>query len=227
MFWTLGLAHLIGDYPLQTDRIVRAKRHWSGLTLHVAIHYGVMLLLSGRDSLRLWPHLLALAAVHFAIDSLKNFESRRWPRVVVLPYVFDQILHIASIALVAAWIEAQTGIVRDRPWILYAAAFLTATHVWFITERIIAHREPRYRDAVETHRWSRQIVRALALSAYLLIGHLLYRPDLLASAIIFVALLPAPYRPLPYRRRMLVQDLIGPLILALLVFLLMPTVLAA
>lgn len=225
MFWTLGLAHLIGDYPLQTDRIARAKRHWPGLTLHVAIHYAVMLLLAGRDSLRLWPYLLVLAAVHFAIDSFKNFETRRWPHRVMLPYVLDQALHIISIVLVSAWIQSETGIQHDGPWLVYAAAFLSVTHVWFITERVLAHRRPGYHKAVNAHRWSRQLVRALALAVYLLIARLLMPGSLSLSAPLFVAMLPAPYRHSPFRRLMLAQDLLGPLLFAILVVLLVPTAL--
>lgn len=222
MFWTLGLAHLIGDYPLQTDGLVRAKRHWYGLLLHVAIHLLVMLLLTGRDSLVVWPQLLVLTAAHYAIDSLKSLESKRWPQFVILPYVMDQVLHIISIFLVATWIESRYGIQRDSTWLVYATAYLTATHVWFITERIIAHRETDYQAAVETHRWSRLATRALVLTVYLLLGHLLRVPEWNNSGVALVALLFTPYRSSPYRRRMLAQDLLGPLLLALLVFLLAP-----
>lgn len=219
MFWTLGLAHLIGDYPLQTDSLVRAKRHWRGLTLHVAIHLAVMLLLTGRDSLVVWPQLLALTAAHFAIDALKNYEARRWPHLIVTSYTADQVLHILSIILVATWIETEHGIYHDRNWLIYAAAYLSATHVWYITERVVAYREPRYQTKVESHRWSRIIARGLTLSVYLLLGHLFLAPEAFVAAFLFATLLPPPYRCTDYRRRMLAQDLLGPLFLALLVFL--------
>ncbi|MFW6068906.1 MAG: DUF3307 domain-containing protein [Chloroflexota bacterium] len=218
MFWTLSLAHLIGDYPLQTDSLVRAKRHWWGLTLHVAIHLALMLLLAGRDSLIVWPQLLALAAAHFAIDALKNYEARRWPHLVVTSYTIDQILHFLSIILVALWIEADYGIHRDQNWLIYAAAYLSATHVWFITERVVAYRQPRYQLEVETHRWSRIFARGLTLSVYLFLGHLLLAPEVLMVSFAFALRLPPPYRCTQFRRRMLVQDLLGPLVLALLVF---------
>lgn len=219
MFWTLTLAHLIGDYPLQTDRLVRAKRHWWGLTIHVAIHLAVMLLLTGRDSLSVWPQLLALAAVHFAIDALKNYEARRWPNLVVTSYTADQILHFLSIILVAIWIESVHGLSRDQDWLIYAAAYLGATHVWFITERVVAYRQPRYQAEVETHRWLRILARGLTLSVYLLLGQLILAPEALLAAFALTVQLPSPYRCTQFRRRMLVQDLLGPLFLAMLVFL--------
>ncbi|HZD11802.1 MAG TPA: DUF3307 domain-containing protein [Candidatus Binatia bacterium] len=220
MFWTLGLAHLIGDYPLQTDRMVRAKRHWPGLTLHVAIHFAVMLLLTGRDSLVVWPPLLMLAAAHFAIDSFKNLETVRWPQMVLPPYFVDQLLHILSIFLVARWIETRYGIYRDQPWMIYAAAYLSATHVWFITERIVAYRDAAYRKHIESHYLARVGVRALALTVYLLLGRQVWLA--VAAPAMATALLPEPYRCSSYCRLMLLQDVLGPLVLAILVFLLSP-----
>ncbi len=95
---------------------------------------------------------------------------------------------------------------------------LSATHVWFITERVVAYRQPRYQVKVETHRWSRIFARGLTLSVYLLLGHLLLAPEVLMITFALALRLPPPYRCTQFRRRMLVQDLLGPLILALLVF---------
>jgi hypothetical protein len=216
MFWTLGLAHLIADYPLQTDRLVRAKQKPAGLFVHVAIHFVVTLLLCGRQSATIWPQLLALAAAHYAIDTFKSFESRRWPHIVIRPYILDQLLHILSLYLVALWIESAYNIHLDRNWTIYAIAYLIATHVWFITERIMARHDPRYQEAVEKHRWSRQVVRALALTAFILLGQLLHLPALFAMAPFLAALVPPPYRA-AFRSRMLILDLTGPLLLALFV----------
>ena len=219
MFWTLGLAHLIADYPLQSNRLVLAKRHWPGLTVHVAIHFAMMLLLAGRDALLVWPQLLALAAIHFAIDSFKNFNSARWPRLVVFPYVLDQLLHLLSIALVAVWIQAVHGIQRDQDWLIYAAAYVLATHVWFITERILAHDDECYRKEIEAHYLPRMVVRALALTLFLLAGRLIWTAATATPLLFIAGPLRLPYRQSHFRRRMLLQDLLGPLLLAILVLL--------
>ena len=68
VFWMLMLAHLVGDYPLQPDWMVQAKRTWRGLTLHVGVHLAMLLILAGTGRSAFWPFLLALAAMHFAID---------------------------------------------------------------------------------------------------------------------------------------------------------------
>src|SRR4029079_4542500 len=105
-FNTLFLAHLIADYPLQTNWLGQAKRHWPGLTIHVAIHLLVLLVICLPYTGLLWPYLLALAATHFAIDAFKNFLARRRPHWVNGPYLFDQLLHLISILAISYWANA-------------------------------------------------------------------------------------------------------------------------
>ena len=38
MFWYLLLAHFVGDYPLQTDWMVKFKSKWFGLGSHIVAH---------------------------------------------------------------------------------------------------------------------------------------------------------------------------------------------
>lgn len=220
MFWTLALAHVFADYPLQTDALVRAKRNWLGVALHVTIHLATMIVLSGRDSLIVWPALIVLAVAHFIIDILKSMVSMRWPRLVVGPYIVDQLFHFTSILLVALWIERQWAIERNQLWMIYATAYIGATHVWFITERVVAHGDPRYLETTQAYQWSRLVVRGLALTIYLLIGGLLLPGDASAAPLAFLALQIPPYGRSVYGRGMLLQDLIGPLLVAIVVLLL-------
>jgi hypothetical protein len=181
----------------------------------------MMFVLSGRDSRFIWPALLVLAVAHFVIDMTKSMASARWPRLVVGPYFLDQLVHLTSIFLVALWIERQWAIERDQAWMIYAAAFLGATHVWFITERVVAHGDPRYLEMTQTYQWSRIVIRGLALTIYLLIGGLLLpREPTTAAPLAFLALRLPPYGRSVYGRGMLLQDLIGPLLVAIVVLLL-------
>jgi hypothetical protein len=231
VFWTLFLAHLLGDYPLQTDEMARAKRYWPGLLRHVTVHLLVLLLMAGMASATIWPYLLALAAAHFAIDALKNFNMRRWPGRVFSMYLLDQGLHMLSLLLAARWIVAATGVARDRPWMVYAAAYLLATHVWFITERVMAGQRRADPAVVEAGRWWRVGVRALALTVYLLLGRaFLGQPQVgLPLAGLAIAGLPLvglaagerlgvfPYGSSRRQRQLLVVDLLVPLAAAVLV----------
>ncbi len=143
MFWILFLAHLIADYPLQTDWMVRAKRTWSGLTLHVTIHFVTMLVLVWPATRFIWPQLLALAGLHFAIDAFKNYLATHKPGWVVGPYFFDQFLHLVSIWMVATWIMSSPPPVSPLlpvSWAILSIGYLLATYVWYITERVTSTR---------------------------------------------------------------------------------------
>ena len=109
IFATLLLAHLLADYPLQTNWMVQAKRTWPGLTLHVGIHLAVMLVLTAPSFAQSWPFLLMLAALHFAIDSLKNILACRRPHWVTGPYLFDQFLHLLAIGLLPRYGARRPG----------------------------------------------------------------------------------------------------------------------
>jgi hypothetical protein len=218
MFWTFFLAHLAGDYLLQTDNMVRARHRWTGRVRHVAVHFAVLLLLSGTASLRIWPYLLFLVICHFVIDSLKIAGTDHWPKQMILLYFIDQGVHVALLLFVAAWIERTTGITRDRSWTVYASGYLLVTYVWFITERLLAHENGTYRRQVQAQRWWRMGSRALALTVYLLAGRVVFaapQPIALAAAPVSAI----PYRSGPHRLRTLLVDLLGPLFIAALILL--------
>jgi hypothetical protein len=102
----LLLAHLLADFPLQSDWISRnkGKGTWARV-IHVGIHYVV-----AWSCLRLFTNVLFLCwfnqfvligylAVHFAIDTCKGLVSaRRSGRDNTILFVSDQILHILTVA---------------------------------------------------------------------------------------------------------------------------------
>lgn len=188
MFWLLLLSHLLADYPMQTDWMVQAKRTWPGLTLHVTVHFVVMLLVTLPTTGTIWLQLLALAGLHFAIDSFKNFLTRQWPNWIVGPYFFDQFLHILSILLVAAWIQTTYPVVSPAlpgDWAIYAIGYLLVTHVWFVTERVLVHDNGLYRESVQATVWPRMILRAGLLTVAI---PLVNRTNLAAAGIVFPTL---------------------------------------
>ncbi len=176
MFWTLILAHFVADYPLQSDGMVLAKKRLPGLLAHVAVHLVVSLVLMfailGLDAGGLWIYPVAVAAVHLAVDALKNLASKRWPRRIVSAYLVDQLLHFATV-LGVAWWHAQGDLAglgeRHAPWILPAIAFVVVTHFAWITEKTCAltHKE-RLAWTLQTG-FVRMVSRAVLLGA-LLIG---------------------------------------------------------
>ncbi len=183
----LFLAHFVADYPLQTTWMVQAKRTWPGLALHVAVHWVTLLVVAWPHTVALSPYLLVLAICHFAIDAFKNLLAWRKPQWMVGPYLFDQLLHWITIVAVAAWMATDVPLTQlppARPWEVYALAFLLATYVWFISERIVAYRDASYVRLLNQTLWSRMAMRALFLSLCLWGGHLL--PGLAGTLVVLV-----------------------------------------
>ena len=68
MFWNLLLAHLIGDFLLQTEWMVRNRDKFWVLTLHASTHLMLMLVLIGKARSEYWPLLSLIAVIHLVQD---------------------------------------------------------------------------------------------------------------------------------------------------------------
>lgn len=173
MFWTLLLCHFLADYPLQSKAIVQAKARLPGLIWHVTIHLITMLVvirgLLGLDWSVALPAIMALTGFHFVIDAWKNVLSKLRPRWVIFSYLQDQVLHVLSILAIAYWAERSGGppmFLNETAWIIPTIGFVLVTHAWFITERILAHRNEPYQQWLNEQSWSRMVGRAAMLSAW-------------------------------------------------------------
>lgn len=95
------LAHLIGDFLLQSGSAVKQKeeKKWRApfLYLHVALHFVLILLITWNPSL--WLAALVIAATHLIIDGLKLQFQKDGNRM--LWFFADQALHVAVI--LATW----------------------------------------------------------------------------------------------------------------------------
>lgn len=215
MFWHLFLAHLVGDYPLQSEWLIENKRSLWGLSLHTAIHLALMLLVVGAASAEVWPKILVLALIHFLLDLTKSRLFSRWPEQATFHYVADQILHILSIFLVAQWIvrDLHPVLLPDNTtWPIYSIGYLMVTYVWYITERLFTEKDEMYQQELEQHFWSRMVTRAVLLTLFLFAGQSL---EIAAGAMAFRL----PYMAGPYRRRALLVDIFVSLAIAIFVLL--------
>ena len=93
MVWYLLLAHFLGDFVLQTDRMVRMRDKLWFSSLHAGIHFLLMFLLAGSYRMLVWPYLLLLAFLHFVQDRIKNSIVNRRPDWLRVSFVIDQFLH--------------------------------------------------------------------------------------------------------------------------------------
>jgi len=215
MFWHLFLAHLIGDYPLQSEWLVEHKRSLWGLSLHTAIHLAVTLLVLGSASAEAWPKILLLIFFHFLLDLTKSSLLSKWPTYAALQYVVDQVLHIVSIFLAARWIERDLPAVLmpvNTTWPVYAIGYLMVTYVWYITERLFTIDNDIYQSELENQFWPRMITRAVMLTVFLFVG------QSLEIALVGLAL-QFPYRSGSYRRRTLVVDVLVSLVITFFILL--------
>ncbi len=118
VFDYLLVAHLLGDFLFQTDKMVENKvRNWPWMAYHVAVY---CLLVGGTmaffvDSIILFATLLALlGASHVIVD--RRYIVRLWmstfgmsAQKVWLAIVIDQVLHVMTLAVVAGALAVRTG----------------------------------------------------------------------------------------------------------------------
>ena len=110
-FLALLFAHVLGDFPLQTGRMVRGKIAFrpSAFVRHSLVHLVVSVAaLAIFTPLILWhPDTLSALALlifgHLALDLAKSVVVRRKPELDgATLYLSDQLLHVVIVALAAA-----------------------------------------------------------------------------------------------------------------------------
>jgi hypothetical protein len=91
----LLVAHLVADFPLQPDWMIRRKRHPAMLGLHVAVVLGTAALALGG-----WPAtvLIILVGTHLAMDALKVYALGD----SLGSFILDQVVHLTVIVALAA-----------------------------------------------------------------------------------------------------------------------------
>ena len=104
LFLKLLLAHIVGDFVLQTKGLVRRrKENVFYLLLHVLIHVALLCLVFLPDILLYWQYIAFIGVAHLAIDSLKIMGERRWPSSPVVLFIADQFFHVSVILAVVGY----------------------------------------------------------------------------------------------------------------------------
>jgi hypothetical protein len=111
------LAHLLGDFPLQTTSIVQAKSQGSRAYLvHGGIHFLVLTLciatfvgLALLGSLRFWIAAGLYIVLHLGIDRTKQgLVGTKKSADAASVFIVDQVLHVCTI-VVLAWFFTRPG----------------------------------------------------------------------------------------------------------------------
>ena len=113
IFLKLLLAHLLGDFVLQTDKGVVHKEankaaSWF-LYLHILIHFTLPLLLLW--DLRYWKLALVLALSHGIID-LITLYTRHWYKLKSTSFLLDQAAHLMVLFVLASYPNVQEALYR-------------------------------------------------------------------------------------------------------------------
>ncbi len=176
MFYLFMLAHLVADFALQPLWLVRRKRQWDGLFMHVSV---VLLCMVGiailePQALALWPAMLGISAVHLATDRWKVRHADRLFRPPFVPFLMDQGIHLATIAaalslsLPAAQIWSPAASALAWPAI-YLSAYIVAALAAPIA--LIVLLDPSFQHAAQAARARvRSLVAALAVLTLALVA---------------------------------------------------------
>ena len=159
IFLALLLAHLLADFPLQTNRIFRLKVAGNaGLVLHVLIHLLMTALLVGRPLHHL-DLLGVLGVMHFVVDwtKLRFPGERQWPG-----FLLDQLAHLISLGLLALWQPEVTAVLSL--WVMFPLILLVSLPALLMLLWVWANdvqQDARYQASPAVH-WASH--RLLALS---------------------------------------------------------------
>ncbi|MBN2357677.1 DUF3307 domain-containing protein [candidate division KSB1 bacterium] len=147
-FQILLLAHIIGDFPLQTDAIYRLKQksYW-GVILHVAVCtiVNIIMLFQFLTSYATWIAILFLALFHFALDRTKILLTVFKAKDGLRYFFIDQAFHILSLYIAALWLQRMyQGLTLPSSNIdliiilnaLFAAAFAVPPILYYTQKKI-------------------------------------------------------------------------------------------
>ncbi len=125
MIQAMLLAHLLGDYVLQTDALARWKNRsvWGVLVHGTVVTFGLWLC-SLPFTLDWWPYALAVGAAHILIDLTRVKIGPLAPTATLLLFLADQAAHAITIGLGLAW----SGWLEPRPAQTAFGAWLQSEH---------------------------------------------------------------------------------------------------
>jgi len=105
MVYILILAHLLGDYLLQTQRIVRWKsRSLVGVLAHGGIVTVTTLFCATLIDAKFWPYALLIGMTHTVIDVARaRYLHPVSSNEELLWYLADQAAHLTVIILITTW----------------------------------------------------------------------------------------------------------------------------
>jgi len=118
MIYMMLLTHLIGDYLLQTDVLVRWKmRSLWGVLAHGAIVTAVTVLGAALVDPAWWSYAALIGVVHTLVDVVRaRFIRTKDPGRELFWYVLDQVVHVTVIVWVVILAQAALDGTPQMVW---------------------------------------------------------------------------------------------------------------
>ena len=213
MIWNLYLAHITGDFILQTEWMVRNRDKFWVLTLHASTHLMLMLVLIGKARSEYWTLLSMIAVIHLVQDAVKVHLTSRHPEWTVGAFILDQVLHVVIIWIFFSVFQIGGGTIittQQTILVVIGISFVFVTYFWVVAEKVVNHSNTEFIQYVDQTKYSRSLMRIGLVSAYLLF-RTWYAPGL-------ALLLPNPYSSSRFSQRALVTDLVVSVVVMIFLF---------
>lgn len=130
LFWRLILAHLLTDFPLQTNKIAEQKSKgifW--VIVHSLIFLMLGLILSYKFLEKIWVYIVIITCSHFLIDSIRIVGIRKYGMSDnVLSFLLDQLVHILIIFLFWKFLFISFSPVLEEKWTVILCLYIVATY---------------------------------------------------------------------------------------------------
>jgi len=102
LFYRLLLAHIIADFPLQTNQIFKIKTNteW-GVLIHtlIVLIFSILFAFPYLEDIKVIIVIVVIFLSHTVIDKLKMEYSKKTKNQSIRILLLDQVLHIAIIAI--------------------------------------------------------------------------------------------------------------------------------
>jgi len=143
LFLQLFLAHILGDFVLQTNAIVKSKLknklRSPAFYLHIALH-GILVMALVWD-LNFWLPALVIMVTHLLIDLIRIYLPSKKHNAAY--FLLDQSLHILVLLGVVLWWQESTlsfGFIQNPVFLIYTTGIVWVTLPASVMIRILVSR---------------------------------------------------------------------------------------
>ncbi|MBW6480029.1 MAG: DUF3307 domain-containing protein [Bacteroidales bacterium] len=178
LFLQLFLAHILGDFVLQSDAWVKSKQKKKlrspHLYLHILLHGALVMVLVW--DLRFWLPALAIMGSHLMIDIMRLYLPSKNKHLIF--FLFDQSLHLLVLVGITFWWQdtnISLGFIQSAEFLIYATGIVFVTLPASVIIRILVSRW--YNEAKSSNDYSLQnagsyigILERLFILAFVLSG---------------------------------------------------------